>query len=313
MNVRIESPGFYATPGLMTDFRSAACHLEGLPAEIPGLCETIQRWFLHVFWLRAHSYEPQERQATDRYIREAETLVKELIERNPAPLTRPREHEDRLVTDCRTYAVMLAALLIHAGVPARARCGFANYFWPPEEDRWEDHWVAEYWNPEQAAWVLVDAQLDDVQRAHLPIDFDSLDVPRDRFLPATAVWQQCRRGLLDPERFAYDRFVGLPLIRWNLLRDVAALNQVEALGWDHWGGMFPLDRPSLTEDEIALYDRVCELAADDAQLHVLRKVYLRDLRLRVPPVVQLMDAEAESNALCFSDVLDGHPDRLILL
>ena len=73
------------------------------------------------------------------------------------------------------------------GVAARARGGFGTYFEPGKHI---DHWVCEYWDASHERWVLVDAQLDDVQQAVLKLDFDPLDVPRERFWVAGQAWQR---------------------------------------------------------------------------------------------------------------------------
>jgi hypothetical protein len=41
-------------------------------------------------------------------------------------------------------------------------------------------------------WILVDAQLDAVQRETFKPGFDPLDVPRDGFIVAGDAWRQCR-------------------------------------------------------------------------------------------------------------------------
>ncbi|MFC2083070.1 transglutaminase domain-containing protein [Candidatus Bipolaricaulota bacterium] len=313
MNKTIESPGFYATPGLMTDFREARLLVEGLPDTVRGLCETIQGWFLHMFWTRAYEYDPQARQARDLRVRDAKSLVCLLNERDASPLTEPREFTNRIVTECRAHSVMLAALLIRAGIPARARCGFAHYFWPPEENKWEDHWVTEYWSHPEARWLFADAQLDTTHKRHLKLDFDPCDVPRDQFMPATKIWKLCRKGKMDAQLFSYEQFAGLTLIRWNLIRDVAALNRIETLGWDHWGGMFPLEDAELSPEEMAFYDRVAELSLTDETLPELRELYRSDLRLRVPQIVQLMEYDSGEYKLEYSDLLNGSPEKLVLL
>jgi hypothetical protein len=73
--------------------------------------------------------------------------------------------------------------------PARPRCGFGAYFLP---NHYEDHWVCEYWNEAGGRWVLVDAQLDELQRNVLETSFDTLDVPRDQFIVGGAAWKMCR-------------------------------------------------------------------------------------------------------------------------
>ncbi|MFC2079462.1 transglutaminase domain-containing protein [Candidatus Bipolaricaulota bacterium] len=313
MNKTIETLGFYATPGLMTDFREASSLVAGLPDDVQRLCAAIQGWFMHVFWAPAFEYKPEERQVTDIRVRDVESLVRLLNERDPSPLSGAREFTDRIVTECRTHSVMLAALLIHAGIPARVRCGFAHYFWPTEKDKWEDHWVTEYWSVAEKRWLLADAQLDATHRHHLELDFDPCDVPRDQFMPATKVWALCRKGDMAPQRFSFDRFTGLTLIRWNLIRDVAAVNKVETLGWDHWGGMFPLEDAKLSEEELRFYDQVAKLCSADESLPELRELYRSDLRLRVPQIVQLMEYDSGEYKLEFSDLLNGNPERIVLL
>lgn len=314
MNETNSVPGFHSTPGLMTDFRAAEPLLGGLATDVAGLCKVVQGWFMHVYWTQAHEYTPQERQASDIRLRDVESLVRVLNERDASPLTEPRDFTNRILTECRTHSVMLAALLIRAGIPARPRCGFAHYFWPPEKSKWEDHWVTEYWSSEEERWLLADAQLDETQRRCMGIAFDPCNLPRDGFLPATKVWTLCRDGELDPQLFNWDKFVGMTLIRWNLIRDAASLNKVEALGWDHWGGMFPLEDADLSAEELAFYDRVAELCSEDSDLPELRRLYRSDLRLRVPRTVQLMHLEEDGKyEIEYSDFLNGHAERLPLL
>jgi Transglutaminase-like superfamily len=93
----------------------------------------------------------------------------------------PRVPERRVVGVCRHFATLFVALVREKGVPARARCGFANYF---ASGKHVDHWVGEYWNAMERRWVLVDAQIDDRQREMFRVTFDTLDVPRDWFLVA---------------------------------------------------------------------------------------------------------------------------------
>ena len=183
---------------------------------------------------------------------------------------------------CRHFAVLLVALLRAKGVPARARCGFGAYF----TSRFEDHWVCEYWDAGAARWVLVDAQIDELQRAKLRPDFDFCDVPRDRFVIAGDAWAQCRTGAADPAKFGIFEMRGLWFVASNLLRDAAALNNMEMLPWDVWGAMPGPERP-LHSDELAFFDRLAELTrAPDAAFPELRALYEGDDRLRVPATVR---------------------------
>jgi hypothetical protein len=185
---------------------------------------------------------------------------------------------------CRHFSLLLAAILRAQGVPARARCGFGAYFMA---GRFEDHWVCEYWHAEQRRWILVDAQIDALHRETLAMDFDPLDVPRDRFVIAGDAWTLSRSGESDPARFGFSPIgmSGLWFIAGNVLRDVAALNNMEMLPWDVWGAMPGPDEP-LRQDTLALFDRLAALTcAPDAGFAALRALYEGDERLRVPAVV----------------------------
>ena len=82
-------------------------------------------------------------------------------------------------------------------MPARARCGFGAYFRP---GWFEDHWVAEYWNPGATTWQLVDAQLDATWCKMIDFKGDPLALTATEFLTAGRAWQAWRRGDLDATR-----------------------------------------------------------------------------------------------------------------
>jgi hypothetical protein len=140
--------------------------------------------------------------------------------------------------------------------------------------------VVEYWNQEGGRWVLVDAQLDELQREVLKIPFDTLDVPRDQFIVGGKAWQMCRSGEQDPDKFGIFDMHGLGFVRGNLVRDVASLNKTELLPWDCWGVILAdsLDNP----DDLAVLDEVAALAAEDVpEYEKLQSRYEKDARLRV--------------------------------
>jgi hypothetical protein len=167
-------------------------------------------------------------------------------------------------------------------VPARARCGFGAYF---EEGKFIDHWVCEYWNEAEDRWILVDSQIDEKQRKLFDIDFDLMDVPHNRFLVAGFAWKRYRAGRVDPSKFGIMHLGGVDFIAQNVIRDFAALNNMEMLPWDVWGMMKPPGVP-LSDDDIATIDRLADLTLDpDGNFGELRSLYEGDDRLRVPPVV----------------------------
>jgi len=271
---------YYAQPGLMTDPGEHAMWFDDLPADIAALCQVVQGIFIHIFWAERYGVKLSEERKQEVDIRQVRQKLARIWQMDARPLTVTRPLEKRLVGNCRDFAIMLCAILRHQGVPARARCGFAAYF---EPDRYVDHWVCEYWNPTAQHWLRVDAQLDELQRQVLQVEFDPCDVPHDRFLTAGKAWQLCRAGQADPQLFGILDMWGMWFIRGDLVRDLLALNKIEILPWDSWGLMGGKDR-GLSADDMALLDRVAALtlAGDEAFLE-LRWLYENDARLRMPP------------------------------
>ena len=141
--------------------------------------------------------------------------------------------------------------------------------------------MTEYFDAAQGRWILADAQIDDRQRALFGIDFDTLDVPREKFLVAGDAWRLCRDGRADPQAFGVLDMAGLWFIASNVIRDVAALNNREMLPWDVWGGMTLVD----SEIDPDFIDRLARLTHEpDRHLGELRTAY-DDPRIAVPPTV----------------------------
>jgi hypothetical protein len=143
------------------------------------LCEIAQGVLIHrdiAPWLYELSLSSEKRDLAN--IRIVARMLHEIERHNAKPLREPRAPAERMPCVCWHFSSFIAAILREQGVPARTRCGFGTHFSP---GRFEDHWVAEYWNAAERRWVLVDAQLDDVQRRTFRVDFDPTDVPPDRF------------------------------------------------------------------------------------------------------------------------------------
>jgi Transglutaminase-like superfamily len=275
---------FYTQPASMTSAGEYAPLLGSLPHDIPALASVLQGLVIHEHMARGYGITLSEADRASVHVRPAEQLLAQIVERDSRPLDVAREPADRLPGNCRHFTVLMTAMLRAQGTPARARCGFGGYF---GTDMFEDHWVCEYWHAGQQRWILADAQIDDTQRGWFRIDFDTADVPRDRFLVAGQAWNRYRSGAADPDKF------GLSIIKesgdwWiaaNLMRDAAALRNIEVLPWDCWGAMPAPDHP-ISSDLAALFDRLAAVTqTPDAAADELRTLY-EDDRLRVPPTVR---------------------------
>jgi hypothetical protein len=250
---------------------------------VPALAELVQGLLLHQHMAApAYGVELPDSRISESHLRSTEQMLSRLTDHDGRPLSTPRPLDTRLVGNCRHFSVLLVALLRAKGVPARARCGFGAYFAP---GRFVDHWVAEYWHSGEERWVRVDAQLDRAQRELLQVGFDTLDVPHDTFLIAGDAWAQCRAGEADPDLFGIHDMHGLWFIAGNVVRDAAALNNMELLPWDDWGAMPGPDEP-LSAERLAWLDELAALTrAPDVSFAELRARYQRDEGLRVPAKV----------------------------
>ena len=254
--------------------------MRALPRDIGSLCRTVQGLLVHrdiAPWLYHLNLSAAQRDLANA--RPPAQILAQIRALNGQPLGEARAPAQRMPCVCSHFSYLLTTILREQGVPARARCGFGAYFTP---GRFEDHWVAEYWSAEKERWILVDAQIDAIQRAAFKLDFDPVDVPRDRFIIAGDAWQKCRAGEADPNLFglSFLKEQGMWWIAGNLIRDLASLNRIEVLPWDVWGMMHEPNKPFAADEEEFL-DQVAELtlAGDDA-LPQLLELY-KDDRLKL--------------------------------
>lgn len=272
---------FYAEQGIITDPSEYADKLQNLPRDISALVKVVQGLLIHVFWTERYGLNLSEERKQEVQLRKVRLQLQRIFELDGSPLQNPRPLERRLAGNCRDFATLLCSFLRSQGIPARARCGFGAYFRP---GTYEDHWVCEYWHEGEKRWVLVDAQLDDLQRKVLGIRFDNLDVPRNEFIVGGKAWHWCRQGKADPNDFGIFDMRGLGFIRGDFVRDIAALNKVELLPWDCWGLAGP--DSELTEADLEFLDHCAPLTMDaNVDSAKVRELYL-DPRLQVPAKIR---------------------------
>lgn len=259
---------FYRQQTEITDPGDLAGWYADIPDDVAELITLIQNVAMHrdgALWrfgvmLSDRRYAEGE----TREVREILALLGGFAERPP---------EDRFGATCRDFCVLLVSMLRHRGVPARVRGGFGNYNWIFGAPRlFDDHWVVEYWTAEHG-WRLADAQVGGSAMHDYRIDFDPVDVPRDRFVVAGQAWLDCCAGTRDPETFIVSglRRRGLPVIGPTVVRDLAALNGIECFPWDEWGIMkVPYER--LSADELALLENAAKISAIGGPLEDVRRL-----------------------------------------
>ncbi|WP_416983206.1 transglutaminase-like domain-containing protein [Streptomyces sp. T028] len=284
---------FYTAQSAFSDPGDLADRYTDLPRDPARLARITRDVMIHRLEgdLFAHTH-PVDRLHNDAETRYIDDILRIVVDRDPAPLTERRTPADRFVGVCRDFALLFCSLLRHTGVPARIRSGFADYFGTDGSDSFRgfhyDHVVTEYWDEERRAWRLADAQL---VGGPWTVDFDPMDVPRDRFLVAGRAWRAIRAGTADPRTFGLHPpeegpLCGERFVAGNVRLDLAALNKVETLLWDIWGadeGDF--DQP-LPEAVHALYDRAARVTADDeVSFDAARELFAREDGLRTPASV----------------------------
>jgi hypothetical protein len=265
----------------MTDPQDQAHLLADLPTDIPSIVKVVQGVILHPFWMESYGVPRiPEREKLETNLRFVDKMLARIVELDDRPLTASRDLDRKLIGNCRDHSTLLCSILRHQGVPARARCGFGAYFTP---NHYEDHWVGEYWRADQQRWILVDAQLDQLQHDALNIPFDTLDVPRDQFIAGGQAWQMIRSGQANPDHFGIFEWHGQWFAQDNLVRDFLSLNKIELLPWDGWGLMAgPED--VVSPDDLTLLDRIAALTIEpDAAFDDIRALYASDPRLHTRP------------------------------
>jgi hypothetical protein len=265
----------YSRPTAMSDPGRRAALFDGLPRDPGALAKVVQGLLIHEHIAPAYGVTLTGDQHAQSHLRAVEEILDGIATRDGRPLSAVRAIHERQVGVCRHFALLHVAMLRTQGIPARARCGFAAYF---EVGKYLDHWVTEYWNEARKRWVLFDAQIDDRQRELFRIQFDTADVPRDKFIVAGDAWSLCRDGKANPPAFGIFDMHGLWFIAGNIVRDVAALNNREMLPWDVWGAA-PRQDAAL---DLAFFDRMARVSRDpDVCADELTALY-NDERVRVP-------------------------------
>jgi hypothetical protein len=279
---------FYASHSAVTSPEAMRDRLSSLPADVAGIQRVARGLVLHYRGEDPLGHGVPEERLAEIDTRYADSMLSRLRELDDRPLTEPRSPTERLIGCCRDFTVLFLTMAREAGIPARARVGFATYFFAGYR---VDHEVAEVWNGSE--WRLVDAELhDDHDDPNDGARVDPLDVPRDRFLVGGTAWQLARGGIAAPETFVVAPDLHLeptrswPQLRHNLIHDLAALNKVEMILWDSWG---LTESERAAEDDLELLDEIASLTASaDPPVEELRRLYERD-GIRVPQTVLSAD------------------------
>jgi hypothetical protein len=306
---------YYKEQGGLSSLGKHASNTDELSLDPKKLSEVVQGIILHDVWIGRYNVTPKSGQWCSALAPKMEDLLDTVVAIDGDEPFKHREPGERVIACCREFSTMLCGILRAKGVPARARCGFAPYL--AEAGYFEDHWVCEVWDGRR--WQRVDPQIDDFQlntiqnyakkhknlsseyRSTL-LELNPLDLKSTDFLLAGDIWLKYRADKIDPRKFGIDTDLrryniisppfGAWFIRGNLIRDFLALNKIEVLPfvegleksknyWEDWQIMMP--DAKVSEDEIALFDKVAELSLDpDNCLEEIQNLYKENELLHPP-------------------------------
>ncbi|MBN1919545.1 MAG: transglutaminase domain-containing protein [Verrucomicrobia bacterium] len=276
---------FYRTQSAWTDAGKFEGMYASIPDDVASIVEAVQGVLIHggLVWL--YELEPSEAQQGGFSIRKTDELLARIKALDDAGLDVPRPREKRLVVNCRQFAVLTCSILRAKGIPARARAGYALYTW--RDGKYENHWICEYWNKDEVRWIQVDAQIDAKQREFFRIDFDTLDMPKGRFVVAADGWRLFRDGKVPPENFGVGGGDGWNAMGWgmamaNVTCDMLALNKVELLPWDT-PPFAEKTEDEMSPEDMALIEEAAELTMDiDTRWPEMRQFYERRAAFHMP-------------------------------
>lgn len=290
----IDELAFYSTHGAITDPGAYAFMFDGAPDDAVELARWVRNVQFHEAYARdagltLPSDAADDPATSDAAVRYVAAMLGRIVCRDDRRLGEERPKHRCFIGTCRDYAVLLCALLRHRGRPARVRCGFTFYF-EPDEDFGDDHWVTEVWVADEARWRLVDAEVDASLTQHAKVSIDPCDVPRDRFQVAGAAWRLCRKGGVGADRYGVASIGvhGEWFMAANVVRDLAALNKREMAPFDYWGMSLDICLAmDLNDGQRALIDRLAAVTADDGfDFSALRDIYESSAGVRVSDPVK---------------------------
>jgi excinuclease ABC subunit A len=257
-----EQLSFYAAPGLMTSAGELNPLFAPLPTDIPGLCRVVQGLLIHPLITEWYGVDLTSTQKKEVNIRPVSEILRLMSKLDPRPLSEARPVDERVVGNCRDHAVLFCAMLRHQGRPARVRAGFAVYL---SDQMISDHWITEYWDAEQARWVQVDPQIDDLQRKKMNITFDTTHLPAGQFYTGAQAWMACRKGKAKSGKFGHNRKLrGWPYLRMTLLQDIAAISKIEVLPWDNWWELGTKADDQVTAEDRKFLDQIAVALNSDS-------------------------------------------------
>lgn len=270
---------FYRKQGKRTRIKKGT--FNKFPDDLKKVCKIIQGLLVHPDSIEHYGLDLTAGRVQDRYIKTVQAIVNRLQQIENKDLMLSRLPKNRILNNCRHFAMFFCSVLREKGIPARCRCGFATYL---ETNWFEDHWICEFYDKDKKEWKRVDPMIDKLHIEMCNIKgFNQLDLAVKDFYTGGGLWVLYRQGKINPGLCGFSLEEGESgewYIRGNLLRDFFALNKMEYTYQELSKLMDRNYKPS--EEELELLDRIATLIAV-GDLEGIMKFY-KDNKFLIPTV-----------------------------
>lgn len=268
---------YYIQHGLMSDPKNFKYLFGEGKYNADDIIEIVQNNLIHISWLWAYDdkdilYAKKE----EVNLRSMTEKLEKLHETEESILIK-KQTRSKLVSNCRDHSLFCCSLFRHIGIPSRVRCGFAKYL---TKGKYEDHWITEYFDEKRKSWVMVDSQLDKIQKSVLNINFDTKDIPSNMFLKGGEAWNSCRKKENDPKLFGILDWWGMDYLLSNLILDVTGILKTPMLPWDLWDGIKSVKYERLSSKQLYLLDNLASLLENvDENFKEIESIYNNFLKV----------------------------------
>ena len=289
---------FYKQTSLYTDLGLYKDFAINLPNDIKELCLLQRNQIIHPFDL----YDEEMRNDSNSFYGDmtkvpitslnyendlfptAQSMLAELLRRDKN-YSNERKIEDKIHVCCREQAILLASILKAKGYSARVRSGFATYCNTSKKEA-GDHWITEYYDNKKNRWILVDADMyfDEDILSKYNIDFNLLDIPRNKFIFGAEAYLGLRNGEYDDEEIYYassPKTTGIRASLHGLFYDFHSLMNDEII-FLHLPRYILNKDLNLTEDDLKELDYLAKLMLDpDANFLELKEIWNNNTKYRI--------------------------------
>ena len=80
--------------------------LEELPDTVPGIVEYVQNTVIHIYWRGLKGLEISPERQGEINIRSAANILRKAYEIKPASLSEKRNHDEKVIGNCRDFTVL---------------------------------------------------------------------------------------------------------------------------------------------------------------------------------------------------------------